>query len=43
MIFEQIYGALSVHMDEMMAVNVACCCGELSALLGLKAICGGEQ
>lgn len=43
MIFEQIYSALSVHMNEMMAVNMACCCGELSALLGWKEIHGGEQ
>ena len=40
MIFEQIYSALSVHMNEMMAVNAAHCCGELSALLWCREIQG---
>lgn len=43
MIFEQIYSALSVHMNEMMAVSVAPCCGELSALLWCKEIQGTER
>lgn len=38
MIFEQIYSAPSVHMNEMMAVSAAHCCGELSALLWYRKI-----
>lgn len=40
MIFEQIYSALSVHINEMMAVSAAHCCGELSALLWYREIQG---
>lgn len=43
MIFEQIYSALSVHMNEMMAVNAAHCCGELSALLWCREIQGMKR
>lgn len=43
MIFEQIYSALSVHMNEMMAVNAAHCCGELLALLWCREIQGMKQ
>lgn len=43
MIFEQIYSALSVHLKEIMAVSMACCCGELSAFWGQNEIRGGKQ
>lgn len=43
MIFEQIYSAPSVHMNEMMAVSGAPCWGELSASLWCTEIQGRER